>query len=147
MKKFALIASLAVLATFGAAASANAEDAESQPTEAGVRAVEAHWQKAFITGDTAYLEQLLVPTYVSVSTDGTPRDRETIEKLSAAFAKRSATQAPAVAQRSQDAITIEGTTAIVTSFSPSYHQRSVDVFFYGDGTWHALYSQHTTVAG
>jgi hypothetical protein len=60
-KTFAVIAFFGVVAAFGARAFALAGEAESQPTEAGIRAVEAHWQQAFMNGDTTYLDALLVP--------------------------------------------------------------------------------------
>ncbi len=41
-------------------------------------------------------------------------------------------------------IRVEGTSAIVTSDFGG--QRSVDVFYYAAGHWHAWYSQHTAIS-
>jgi Domain of unknown function (DUF4440) len=126
---------------------------EDRVTEEGVRAVEVHWQNAFTHGDGAYLEKLLTEDYVSVSGKGVARDRKTIVQLAESYAKKNPTAEMVTALSPGTEVKVNGTTAIVTSLgvmtTPSgpLHSRSVDVFFYANGRWHAWYSQHTDVAG
>ena len=97
-------------------------------------------------GDTTYLDRLLMPSYVSVSGKGVVRDRATIEQLAAAYAKKNPTPVAAMKSDTESTYEIEGAAAVVKHYSPSNHERSVDVFVYKDGAWYAVYSQHTTIA-
>src|SRR5438128_2636362 len=55
-----------------------AGDPESQATVESVRAIENHWARAFVTGDTAYLQSLLADDYVSVNQSGRARPKSEI---------------------------------------------------------------------
>jgi hypothetical protein len=118
--------------------------------EAGVAAVEKHWGDAFTGGDGAYLGTLLDDDYISVSAKGVARTKADIIALARQIAaKYRATpplpaSSPAPTQHSVSRTAIHGTTAIVTS--TGFGQKSVDVFHYENGAWHAWYSQHTTIA-
>ena len=61
---------IATMLAWRAPVRAIAPDVEHQMTGAGVTAVEDHWNRAEIEGDTTYLDQLLVPDYRSVNPDG-----------------------------------------------------------------------------
>ncbi|RDI98025.1 nuclear transport factor 2 family protein [Dyella solisilvae] len=116
---------------------------EQDPGEAGVRAAENAWSRAFITGDARFLDGLLDPAYVSVGTNGSPRPKADI----IAAAKRFAEQhpgAPVQPLPPTSTISIKGSSAVVTHHGEK--ETSVDVFYYSDGSWHAWYSQHTTRA-
>lgn len=120
---------------------AQAADAEAERSEAGIRAVEAHWVRAFLTGDSAYLQTLLDDDYVSVNTKGIRRNKADIIALAQKMAD-SHTPLPTTPPTS--AIAVRGDAAIVTDTAMG--QTAVDVFRYEGGRWHAWYSQHTTVA-
>jgi len=130
---------------------------ESQQTQAGVMAVENHWTLAEWTGDTAWLDRMLLPEYRSVNDDGAAHPKEAIV---AGAAKRRGTSVDeaklkwAAYQREHatgSAVVMHGNTAIVsfydTTLGPQKGVRSADIFVYLDGHWHALYSQHTAVHG
>lgn len=137
--------------------SAPASADETQPTEAGVMAVDNHWSLAEMTGDTAWLDQMLLPEYRSVGNTGVAHDKATIV---AGAAKRKGTSLDkakldfAAYQKQHpfgSAVAMHGNTAIVSFYDPTLGPqngvRSSDVFIYVDGHWHALYSQHTAVHG
>ena len=136
MRRFLLTLAIAVAMSTAAIA----DTAETQPTVAGVAAVEAHWTRAFHTGDAAYLQRLLTDDYVSVNAKGVPRDRATIIALAQKDAAQPPSPTPAMPEPAL-MIRVQGTSAIVTSHVGG--QRSVDVFYYAGGRWHAWYSQHT----
>lgn len=154
---------LACLVCLPQAMSVHAQDAapaaadETQQTEAGVMAVDKQWSLAELTGDTAWLDQMLLPEYRSVNNDGTAHDKAAIV---AGAAKRKGTSmdqarlAWATYQKQHpfgSAVVVHGDTAIVSFYDPALGPqrgvRSSDVFLYVDGHWHALYSQHTGVHG
>ena len=134
-----LILLAALVAALGT--SVNAQDLESRPTTAGVAAVEAHWSQAFLHGDAAYLQALLTDDYISVNAKGVARNRAAIIALAQSFAARNG--ASPVPTQPPPSISVRGTTAISTSDAGG--QRSVDVFYYAEGRWHAWYSQHTAI--
>lgn len=129
-------------AAFMAPFSAAAAGSEQSPTADGIRAVEAHWSRAFVTGDAAYLRTLLTPDYVSVGLNGVARDRDTIV---AASQKYASLHKPSASSATSPGMTVrvQGTTGIATFESNA--QRSVDVFYFAEGSWHAWYSEHTAV--
>jgi hypothetical protein len=132
---------MAVLLATTVSACAHAADApETEPSVAGVRAAEAHWQQAFLGGDAAYLEALLDPAYVSVGHAGRARAKAEIIALSKKVAeKKMAPQPPDHAAN----IVVRDNAAVVTDSASG--DTSVDVFYYAAGRWHAWYSQHTRV--
>lgn len=130
---------------------------ETQQTEAGVMAVDNHWSIAELTGDTDYLNQMLLPEYRSVTTNGVAHPKDAIV---AGAAKRKGTD---LAKAKLDfatykkehpygsAVVIQGNTAVVSFYDPTLGPqkgvKSSDVFVYVDGHWHAIYSQHTGLNG
>ena len=139
---YRFLAVLAFVAVIAQSCLSAAEDPlESRETVAAVRTVEAHWAQAFVSGDADYLNGLLDPDYVSVSTKGIARSKADIivlaEKLAAE--KRGNTTLPPPVP----AISLRGDAAIVKYTDLT--QTSVDVFHYSNGKWHAWYSQHTAI--
>jgi hypothetical protein len=149
------IAWLACLAVPLQTIAADAPADETQQTEAGVMATDTHWSLAEMTGDTAWLDQMLLPEYRSVGNTGVVHAKDAIL---AGAAKRKGTSLEqarlkfANYQRQHpygSAVVMHGNTAVVTFYDPALGPRkgvrSSDVFIYADGHWHALYSQHTGV--
>ena len=137
MSKTCLMAAL--LAVTAPACAADAP--ETARSIEGVRAVEAHWQKAFLSGDGAYLETLLDPAYVSVGHAGNARPKAEIIALSKKVAEKKMTPQP---PDHPATIVVRDNAAVVTDSGSG--DTSVDVFYYTDGRWHAWYSQHTPVS-
>jgi uncharacterized protein DUF4440 len=117
-----------------------AEAPETERSVDGVRAVEAHWQKAFLAGDSAYLETLLDPAYVSVGHAGNARPKAEIIALAKKVAEKKMTPQP---PEHPATIVVRDNAAVVTDAGSG--DTSVDVFYYADDRWHAWYSQHTPV--
>jgi len=128
---------------------------ETQRTEAGVMAVDNHWSLAEMTGDTAWLDQMLLPEYRSVGHDGKVHSKAAIV---AGAAKRKGTSLDQAEQKFAayrkehpygSAVVVHGDTAVISFYDPTLGPqngvKSSDVFLYVDGHWHALYSQHTDV--
>jgi Domain of unknown function (DUF4440) len=129
-----------------------APTAKPQPkTAAAVIAADDGWSKAEETGDVAYVDNLLLPEYRSVSADGSIHDKATIlahTKKNVGSQDYAAKVAKWQADHPMDtAAVIQGDTAILTfrlkSVAPEKGIMSSDVFVYRDGEWHAIYSQHT----
>jgi hypothetical protein len=120
-------------------------------TEAAVIAVDDGWGKAEDTGNSAFVDALLLPEYRSISSDGSVHDKAAIL---ASVKRRAGTPSNAVdaakwkaAHPSRTSAVIIGDTAILTftlnrSGSPALVLSS-DIFVYRSGHWHALYSQHS----
>jgi len=135
--------------------SASATADENQRSEAGVLAVEDHWSMAELTGDTAYLDQMLLPEYRSVNTDGTAHSKAAI--VSGAAKRKGTDPAKATLQLAtyrkespyDTAVALHDNTAVVSFSDPKLGEqkgvKSSDIFIYTDGHWHAMYSQHTAV--
>ena len=136
MSKTCLI--VVLLAATGSAYAADAP--ETERSVEGVRAVEAHWQKAFLGGDAAYLETLLDPAYVSVGHAGNARPKAEIIALSKKVAEKKMSPQP---PEHPAHIVVRDNAAVVSDSGSG--DTSVDVFYYADGRWHAWYSQHTPV--
>ena len=119
-----------------------ADGNEALMTEAGIKAVEAHWVRAFLTGDETYLNTLLDADYVSVNTKGVPRPKADIIALAKSIATKGPQTIPPLSPNMK--VVVHGDAAVVTD--AGFGQVSVDVFHYANGAWHAWYSQHTTVA-
>lgn len=113
---------------------------ESGPTEAALRDVESGWSRAFVTGDTKALDDLLDPAYVSVSTSGVPRPKAEIMAAASRFAAEHP-NTPVQPLPPTSTFSVKGNAAVVTHHGAQ--DTSVDVFYYSQGRWHAWYSQHT----
>jgi hypothetical protein len=113
------------------------------PTVEGVREVENGWNHAFVHGDSAYLEALLDPEYVSVGAKGNARPKAEIVALAAKFAQEHPGEVDSPLPPTST-IRIQGNAAVVTHHGKD--NVSVDVFYFAEGRWHAWYSQHTSIA-
>ncbi|MFC5864030.1 nuclear transport factor 2 family protein [Acidicapsa dinghuensis] len=120
-------------------------------TEAAVIADDKRWDKAEESGDTAFIDALLLPEYRSISSDGSTHDKAAI--IANARRNVNSPERAAAIEKWRTAhpqlinVKITGDTAILT-FSldkPAVPKpvMSCDVFVYRDGRWRALYSQHT----
>ena len=123
-----------------AAPALSAPAPETQRSTEGVRAVENHWARAFVTGDVAYLRALLADDYVSVGATGRPRPKAEIIALAQKIA---AGPYPPKPIESTSKIVVRGDAAISTAVGDT--EASLDVFHYEGGRWRAWYSQHTPV--
>ena len=120
-------------------------------TQATVIAADDGWQKAEETGDVAYVDNLLLPDYRSVSADGSVHDKAAIlanTKKNIGSTDHAAKVAQwKAAHPTGKAVMIHGETAIVTFYlkplGPEKGIMSSDIFVYREGQWHAIYSQHT----
>ncbi|MFC5527560.1 nuclear transport factor 2 family protein [Rhodanobacter ginsengisoli] len=125
---------------------------ETARTAAAVIAVDQHWLEAELGGDTAWLDQMLLPEYRSVGADGKAHPKAAIlasaEKNRHSDRKRHEVEAWLKAHPSGQSVVIHGDTAILSFYDPALGPqqgvRSSDIFVYVDGRWHALYSQHSS---
>src|ERR1700753_3475712 len=110
-----------------------ADDAayEAQMNEVGIKAVEAHWVKAFLTGDETYLSELLDADYVSVNTKGMPRSKADIIALAKSIAAKGPQTIPPPSPTSK--IVVHGDAAISTDTAMG--KGAGDVFHYANGAW------------
>ena len=124
-------------------ASGQKADAES------VRQVEREWTKAFLSGDTDFLECLLEPDYESGWFTGEVRSRQMI--IDKARAHR-ANPIP-VHELPTAIVQIHGNTAISRSdqdvpdpaSKQSKRVRFLDIFAFYNGRWHVLFTQDTVI--
>jgi hypothetical protein len=129
-----------------------ASSTKTQPkTAAAAIAADDGWETAEEAGDVAYVDNLLLPDYRSVSADGSVHDEAAI----LANTKKnigSPDHAAKVAQWKAahpmgTAALVHGDTAIVTFYlkplGPEKGIMSSDIFVYRGGQWQAVYSQHT----
>jgi len=148
---------LASAANASVAHAQNVQSAEPK-TEAAVIAADKGWGKAEESGDTAYIDALLLPEYRSVNVDGSTHDKAAIlagaRKISALPEKVAAIEKWKAAHPFLMSVQITGDLAIVTFALDSPDKpaaqkpvqkpiMSCDVFVYRDGRWRAFYSQHT----
>ncbi|HUW37072.1 MAG TPA: nuclear transport factor 2 family protein [Rhodocyclaceae bacterium] len=125
---------------------------ETSKTEAAVIAVDQHWMEAELGGDTAWLDNMLLPEYRSVGTDGAVHPKVALMAHAAKNrgndAERRKVEAWLKTHPSGESVVIHGDTAILTFYDPAQGAakdvRSSDIFVYVDGRWHALYSQHSS---
>jgi transcriptional antiterminator Rof (Rho-off) len=145
---------LAAEMTIAATAAASAADVdETGRNEAAVIAVDQHWLEAELDGDTAWLDDLLLPEYRSVGADGAVHPKAAImahaAKNRGSDQERRKVEAWLKAHPSGQSVVIRGDTAILSFYDPAKGAasdvRSSDVFVYVGGHWHALYSQHSAV--
>lgn len=126
---------------------------ETGKTRAAVLAVDQHWLDAELDGDTAWLDNLLLPDYRSVGADGVAHPKAAIVahagKNRGSDKERRKVEAYLKTHPSGKSVIIQGDTAVVSFYDPARGAdngvRSSDVFVYLDGRWHALYSQHSAV--
>jgi hypothetical protein len=114
-------------------------------TADSVRQVEREWLKAFLTGDTDYLECLLEPDYESVWYTGEVRSRQTIIDKARAHREKPLP----VPSSPESVVQVHGNAAIsrndIDVIDPVTKQsrriRFLDIFAFYDGRWHAVYTQ------
>jgi Domain of unknown function (DUF4440) len=153
-RKFSILLALILTSpciAFGRAQSATNSTIEPH-TEAAVIAADKGWDKAEGSGDTDYIDHLLLPEYRSISPDGSVHDKAAI--LASARKHVASPDSEAAADKwrtehpSLTSVIINGDTAILTfTLNRSGSPKSVlssDIFVYRDGHWHAIYSQHST---
>ncbi|WP_250624840.1 nuclear transport factor 2 family protein [Pinirhizobacter soli] len=125
---------------------------EHEQSEAGVRATEDHWSLAEVTGQTEWLESMLMPGYRSVD-NGVAHSKERIVAGAAKNKGSTDGKAKLDAYRKEHpsgtSVVVHGNIAVVSfydlSLGPDNGVKSSDVFLYEGGAWHAAYSQHGTV--
>jgi hypothetical protein len=128
---------------------------EARKTAAAVKAVDDHWGEAEVHGDTAYLNQLLLPGYRSIDAKGASHPKSRIvagaAKINspAAVAKAVADSAAyATTHLSGVSVLLQDNVAVLSFYSkalgPDNGVRGSDVFIYTGGHWHAIYSQHSS---
>jgi hypothetical protein len=130
---------------------------ETARTADAVLAVDQHWSDAETDGDTAWLEQMLLPEYRSVNSRGVATPKAAIVAHAARnrgldeARQKQMVEAWRKTHPSESKVVLRGDTAIITFYDPAQGPllgvRSVDVFVYEGGRWHALYSQHSGFAG
>lgn len=119
--------------------------ASAGPTadEAAVREAENRWSGAYVTGDAAFLSNLLTDGYVSVGETGVAHPKAAIVASAVSYA-RSHPGAAATPMPASSTISVSGDVALVRHGDGA--SVSIDVFQKQAGVWRALYSQHTHVA-
>jgi hypothetical protein len=144
---------LAVAALFAGNSLARSQNPPAEPhTEAAVIADDDAWGKAESSGDAAYVDNLLLPEYRSISPDGSVHPKSAI--LASANKHTGSAQNTAEVEKwraehpTLTSVVINGDVAILTFTlnrpgSPNLVLSS-DIFLYRDGHWHAIYSQHST---
>ena len=147
----------AVVAAHAMAAARDGAVDETARTAAAVMAVDQHWSDAETDGDTAWLEQMLLPEYRSVNNKGVATPKAGIVAHAAKSRgldkdkQKQMVEAWRKAHPSESKVVLHGDTAIITFYDPAQGPqlgvRSVDVFIYEGGRWHALYSQHSGFGG
>jgi hypothetical protein len=116
-----------------------------KPDAEAARRVEREWSRAFLTGETDYLECLLEPDSQSVWYTGKIRGRQEI--IDTAGAHR-ANPIP-IPSLTTPIVQVHGSTAIFRtdidmpdpSTKESRKIRFLDIFSYYGGRWHVLYTQ------
>ena len=126
---------------------------EHEQSEVGVRATEDHWSLAEVTGQTDWLESMLLPGYRSVDANGSAHSKERI--VAGAAKNKGSTDGKAKLDAymkehpSGTSVVVHGNIAVVSfydlSLGPDKGVKSSDIFLYEGGAWHAAYSQHGTV--
>ena len=147
MKEQAAMLCFAAIGLLAAAPS----QARDQRTAGAVIALDEAWGKAESRGDTAFVDDLLLPEYRSIGSDG----KVTTKAMIVGHTKGHGSD-PSYASKvadwrrthpSRPEVVVNGDVAVLTWMPTEPDDgivRSCDVFVYRAGHWHALYSQHTT---
>lgn len=120
---------------------------ETAKTAAAVVAVDDHWSRAELSGDTAWLDRMLLPDYRTVGADGRVGTKAMLLKSAAKHRgsdkMRKEVEAWQKTHPTKTSVVLIGDTALLTFSNPKTgHVLSSDLFMYKNGGWHALYSQH-----
>ena len=151
MYRHHLACALLLSAALAAVIPVHAAADETAHTAAAVIAVDNHWSQAEIHGDTAFLDQLLLPEYRSVSAHGLAIGKADILERArlngSSFARRQRIVQYMQTHPFAEAVAIRADTALLTFYSPKLGpQRGIwlaNVFLFENGAWRAFYSQHT----
>lgn len=122
---------------------------ETAPTSRAVIAVDDHWSRAELRGDTAWLRSLLLPSYRSIRADGSAWNKGML--LAHAAKNRGhgperlkAFDAWLKTHPMNESVIIHGDVAMLSFSDPKTDDvRLSNVFVHEKGQWHALYSQLT----
>lgn len=128
-----------------------ADDMKVDPsarTSQAVIAVDDHWSQAEVSGDTAWLDSMLLPEYRSISVDGEVLDKKTLlahaAKNRGSDAMRKRVEAWTKTHPWSTSVVMRGNVAVLSFSDPKTGRvMSSDIFVYQDNGWHALYSQHS----
>jgi len=120
-------------------------------TATAVIAADEAWSKAEETGDTEYVDALLLPEYRSISSDGKTYGKSAILAHTARDKNNGEGAAKAEQWRAshpyRTSVEINGDVAILSFVQDKGLDpkpvMSCDIFVYRDGRWRAFYSQHT----
>lgn len=148
------LSALVLAATASATALASGAD-ETAHTAAAVIAVDHHWLIAEETGDSAWLDGMLLPAYRSVGVRGTFATKAAIvahaKTNRGSQAMKRQADAWQKAHPVEQQVTMQGDTAILSfvSTAPATKGKlySSDIFVYVGGRWRGLISQHTELGG
>lgn len=124
---------------------------ETRNSKEAVIAVDQHWLEAEVSGDVAWLDRMLLPEYRSVGADGTAHPKSAIlasaRKNGQSDDMRRKVEAWQKAHPSKKSVVLRDNVAILSFYDPALGPqngvKSSDIFLYVDGSWHALYSQHS----
>jgi hypothetical protein len=138
---------LPAIAVIGPAAAAGANANKTAKTAAAVMLMDQHWLEAEVSGDTTWLDAMLMPDYRTVGADGKVGDKAAILKSATknrgSDKMRKQVEAWQKTHPSRQSVVMHGDVAILSFSDPKTGRvRSSDTFIYKDGGWHALYSQH-----
>lgn len=117
-------------------------------TSKAVIAVDDHWLQAEVSGDTSWLDAMLLPEYRSIGADGKVLDKKTLlahaAKNRGSDKMRKQVEAWLKTHPSRTSVVMRGDVAILSFSNPGTGRiDSSDIFVYQSGGWHALYSQHS----
>lgn len=140
-----------VIVALSLSSAATADDLkpdQSARTSKAVISVDDHWSQAEVSGDTAWLDSMLLAEYRSISADGKALDKKTLlaqaAKNRGSDTMRKRVEAWLKTHPTAKSVVIRGDVAILSFSDPKTGRvLSSDVFVYQDGGWHALYSQHS----
>jgi hypothetical protein len=149
--RYVLIVGLAFSAPAIIAAQGNIALGSEPKTTAAVTADDEQWAKAETSGDSEYVDALLLPSYRSISSDGRTHDKKAI--LAQTVLNKNTNEGKGHVEAWQashpnlTSVEINGDVAILTFASLKGSEPhlifSCDIFVYREGHWRALYSQHT----
>jgi len=120
---------------------------ETALTPRAVIAVDDHWSRAELRGNTAWLRSLLLPGYRSTRVDGSVWDKSTLLANASKNRGRGQEKLKAFddwlkAHPMNESVIIHGDVAILSFSDPKTGRvRLSNVFVYEQERWHALYSQ------
>lgn len=143
-----MLPAFAVIGPASAATNTGTSANETAKTATAVMAVDQHWLEAEVGGDTAWLDEMLMPDYRTVGADGKVGDKAAIlrsaTKNRGSDKMRKQVDAWQKAHPAKQSVVLHGDVAILSFSDPETGRiRSSDTFIYQDGGWHALYSQHS----